>query len=69
MARYAVVGLPNDGTWECMVCGAIVANRQLHDTYAHADWASLPPETAPNRQAVRQVPLRQYAPTPREDTP
>lgn len=47
MGRYHVVGLPTDGTWACDVCGAIVGNRQLHDTYAHADWASGATEAPP----------------------
>lgn len=67
MARYVLVGLPNDGTWSCTVCGAVVSDRQLHDTYAHADWASTNPDT--HSLPPEKMPQRQYDDQPRRPAP
>lgn len=77
MGRYAVLGMPHDGTWHCLLCGAVVADRQLHDTAVHGDWTGTnpdshslpadPPEKLPPRTYDRLVPNAQYAPPPQRD--
>lgn len=64
--RYEQVEVQVGGMWECHDCGALVADRQLHDQAVHGDWQptvhdhapglDLPPTKVPNRQYTDRGP-------------
>lgn len=48
--RYEQVEVQVGGMWECRDCGALVADRELHDRAVHAEWKPTRPSTIPPRQ-------------------
>jgi hypothetical protein len=67
--RYEQVEVQVGGMWECRDCGALVADRQLHDRTVHAEWRPKP-AAVPNQQYdTGQVPPGRYSDPRPEETP
>lgn len=62
MSRYSPMALPPQEpstVWSCADCGAIVVDRQAHDSTGHGEWNA----TVPNPQLpAPTVKPRRYAP-------
>lgn len=63
--RYEQVEVQVGGMWECRDCGALVADRQLHDRVVHGEW-NTPPAQIPNRQYTDRGPAPGVYSDPKE---